>query len=449
MNDQAVFEWQRYPEAWQWVNDQLDAFTRRNRDIDLLSQQLKEIAGARLVDFTDHLAVTGTGDIASQLEGFGYRLREDGRTWAHPGADLPYVVLKKDPEKAVGAAVAVDSIAHFLMVRGLDRPINGSLFSRFRSCEVSVVNGTGLWVVERRSSKVMEPVEEPEGYLPLYFKTLEKWLNRPRSSENPETAMEQVLALAEEQVADAGTDLAAYLFFEAERRYWQSRNRAAGIQKHLLDSVGVGWASHDHHTFRSSRAAFSQLVRFFQVLGFHLREKFYAGEEAGWGAQVVENPVIDIALFLDVDLSPGEIDIDFRQQGLAPAENLGTVGLWCALHGDSLMEAGLHHLAVQADFNRLTQNLKMENVKMMTPFSTMPHLQQAFTFGEAWPVSEARVQKLSSVKAISGKAAGNFLKEGAVGSHMENIQRADGYKGFSQKEVSSIIKETDPQHYKF
>lgn len=449
MNHQEVFNWQRYPEAWQWVNAQLDIFIQRNREIALLSQQLNETAGARLVDFTDHLAVTETVETQSQLEGFGYRLREDDRTWEHPGADLPLVILKKEIQKPVGLAVAVDSIAQFLMVRGMDRPINGSLFSRFRTCEVSVSNGTALWVVERRSNKVMEPVTEAGDYLPLYFKTLEKWLTRPRNSVNPAAAMKQVLALAEQQAADAGTHLAAYLFFEAERRYWQSRNRAAAIQKHLLDSIGVGWAAHDHHTFRSSRSSFSQLVNFFQVLGFDLREKFYAGEEAGWGAQVVENPVIDIALFLDVDLAPREIDIDFKSQGLDPAENLGTVGLWCQLHGDSLMEAGLHHLAIQSDFEGLTQNLKTENVKMMSPFSTMPHLQQAFTFGEAWPVTEARVQKLLNARAISGKAAENFIIEGAVGSHLENIQRADGYKGFSQKEVSSIIKETDPQQYKF
>lgn len=50
---------------------------------------------------------------------------------------------------------------------------------------------------------------------------------------------------------------------------------------------------------------------------------------------------------------------------------------------------------------------------------------------------------------IANESAERFSREGAVGSHMENIQREDGYKGFSQKEVSAIIKETDPLHYRF
>jgi hypothetical protein len=184
-------------------------------------------------------------------------------------------------------------------------------------------------------------------------------------------------------------------------------------------------------------------------LGFKMREKFYAGEEAGWGAQVVEHPGIEIALFLDVDLAPEELDIDFINQGLEPTERLGTVGLWCGLHGDSLMEAGLHHLAVKSEFDVLTENLKNERVGMMKPFSAFPHLKQAFTRGERWPVKEERLKELIKKQQVTPEAAESFKLKGAVGSHIENIQREDGYKGFSQKEVSSIIKETDPQHYKF
>ncbi len=37
------------------------------------------------------------------------------------------------------------------------------------------------------------------------------------------------------------------------------------------------------------------------------------------------------------------------------------------------------------------------------------------------------------------------MKQGALGSHLENLQRREGYKGFNQKNVSIIIKKTDPR----
>ena len=38
-----------------------------------------------------------------------------------------------------------------------------------------------------------------------------------------------------------------------------------------------------------------------------------------------------------------------------------------------------------------------------------------------------------------------FLKEGALGSHLENLQRHGGFKGFNQKSVSVVIQATDPR----
>ncbi len=36
-----------------------------------------------------------------------------------------------------------------------------------------------------------------------------------------------------------------------------------------------------------------------------------------------------------------------------------------------------------------------------------------------------------------------FLSRGAAGSHRENIDRREGYKGFNKKNVSVIIRDTD------
>ena len=65
--------------------------------------------------------------------------------------------------------------------------------------------------------------------------------------------------------------------------YWTNRNRAARFQKGRQDALGLGWANHDHHTYRSSREHFPRLIAILEDLGFQCRERFYAGREAGWG----------------------------------------------------------------------------------------------------------------------------------------------------------------------
>jgi hypothetical protein len=38
-----------------------------------------------------------------------------------------------------------------------------------------------------------------------------------------------------------------------------------------------------------------------------------------------------------------------------------------------------------------------------------------------------------------------FAVRGAIGSHLENIQRGEGFKGFNQQTISDIILRTDPR----
>src|SRR5205823_7061324 len=138
----------------------------------------------------------------------------------------------------------------------------------------------------------------------------------------------------------------------------EARNLAAQVQKRRQDRLGLGWGNHDHHTFRCSRAHFADLMEFFDRLGFHRRERYYAGAEAGWGAQISEQPVAGIVTFADVDLMPEETQIDFSTQKLPSATRLGTVGLWVGLHGESFLEGGMHHLEARFDIEVLRDQLK-------------------------------------------------------------------------------------------
>ncbi len=106
----------------------------------------------------------------------------------------------------------------------------------------------------------------------------------------------------------------------------------------------------------------------------------------------------------------------------------------------------MHHLEAQFDFDALRNDLEAEaNITTMKPFSDFPFLRQAFTTGERWPVSRQRVDRLREQDWIDAEQHARFLREGAIGSHLENLQRREGYKGFNQQAVGAIIAATDPR----
>jgi hypothetical protein len=187
-------------------------------------------------------------------------------------------------------------------------------------------------------------------------------------------------------------------------------------------------------------------MRIFKRLGFLMRERFHAGEHAGWGAQVLGHPTTGIVIFADLDLAPEEISHDFAHDPLPELPQPNTVGLWVGLHGESMLDAGMHHLEAQFSFDDLRDDLKREaDVETMKPFSDFPFLRQAFTAGERWAVPKHRADRLLSAGWITADQHAKFLSEGAIGSHLENLQRREGYKGFNQQAVSAILAATDPR----
>lgn len=447
MDPNSAFQWKCEPEAENFILSALANSIQSNLSIAKLEEDLFSFTSTRLFDWLDYVVIAETDHHIKDLLKFGFVQQGNGfhHIYVHPKAQLPRVVLIPPQQKLTGIAVCVDSIADYLMVRGLNRTIEGPFFGNFRRCQISVENEVALWVVERRGTLNIQPSHENTSCLSHYLSALESWMTRPRSFPDEEWVMHETLQLIQKLIEEVGQQRAAWTVLEGERRYWQSRNSAAQIQKNRQDRLGMGWANHDHHTFRSSRRYFNQLVHLFELLGFHCRERFYAGAEAGWGAQVMENPIGRLVLFLDVDLAPDEIRGDFAHEPLPDLPQLGTVGLWCALHGDSILKGGMHHLEAQFMFEDLSHELANRGVKMMNPFSSFSYLKQAFTEGENWAVDPLRVKFLVECGKITSEQGEKFILNGAIGSHLENLQRREGYKGFNQKNVSLIIKDTDPR----
>ena len=450
MGEQQQFDWQRQPEVESFLLQLLDDFRGKNRDLEQLKGKLKAVTSTRLFDWIDHFVVEDAQQIRAKLSDMGFVLEEHETvsSYVYPGVMLPAVVLSSNVSRHhPGAALRVENIADFIQYNRFSGDIEGAPLAPFRQCCVSLESDTALYAVERRGTRTMQPIALEDGYQQQYMDGLEQWQRIPRGLADEELAFSAIFATVDSLVNSLGQDVAAHIVCEGERRYWISRNYAARIQKMRQDILGMGWANHDHHTFRSSRKYFTRLVELFSRLGFTKRERFYAGKEAGWGAQVMENNTAGLSLFLDVDLAPEEGSVDFSTQQLEERDQLGTVGLWCALHGDSILKAGMHHLAVDCLFSDLVQDVQHYGIAFMAPFSDFEYLKQAFSKGEIWEVDPLRVQGLLDQKRITREKAEQFVHKGVLGSHLENIQRRDGYKGFNKKNVNIIIKETDPRMY--
>ncbi len=85
----------------------------------------------------------------------------------------------------------------------------------------------------------------------------------------------------------------------------------------------------------------------------------------------------------------------------------------------------------------------------MSPFSYFDFLKQAFTKGEIWHVDKRRLDALLKSSYITQEQYDVFIKNGAIGSHMENLERDQGFKGFNKSSVTKIIMETDPRKQHF
>lgn len=442
------FDWPVCEEAEDLILSRIDGFLARNQFASGLARRMREETGTLILDWTDHLVLPGTDVKALQTAGYakdssGENL-EQLAVLQHPEAMLPRVLLAPmEMGVPLVLAVRVERVEDFLKAHGLCAEIVGQPGSRFRRAVVAEENGTQLVVVERRGYRgfiaAATPTAEAMG------QAFEEWRTRARAMDDDDEGYREALARLDRIIALVGRDLACQVVFEVERDYWQQRNRAAQVQKQRQDGLGLGWANHDHHTFRSSREHFLDLMRVMDKLGFERRERYYAGEQAGWGAQILEQPVEGIVVFADVDLMPDETKIDFSREPLAPATRLGTVGLWIGLHGESFLGAGMHHLEARFDFALVREQLKTHRVAGMPPFSDFTFLKQAFTEGERWPVSRERVERLLRRGLISREQFEKFVAEGAIGSHLETLQRRGGFKGFNQKSVSAIIAATDPR----
>jgi hypothetical protein len=441
MND---WDWQLYPETEDFVSGLVRSFLDGNSYAEVIRREIESTSSTRFIDWADSMEIADGKVNEQDLQRFGYvkdpKASAAGTVYVHPGKFFPIVLHSNRFNRL---SINVDDLERFLTAGHLtNRTIEGKRNAPFRSAELNREGDRSFCVVERHGNRTFDirtatDTEE-------YETALNQLSTRKRVFADDKEGIDDLAA----KVAALGDTLdrgrLADAFFRTERTYWQSKNRAGTVQSRRQELLGLGWGNHDHHTFRCSRENFGNAIAIFENMGLTRRERFFAGAEAGWGAQVMELLDSGLVVFADVDLGPDEGGADFVNRELDPLPRLGTVGLWVGLHGESLLDSGMHHLAVGSDFKGMREDLKAREVVSMSPFSNFDFLRQSFTEAERWTPPKGRVDRLREEDSITEEQASKFIQSGAVGSHLEIIQRDRGFKGFNQSSVNAIIRLTDP-----
>ena len=445
---QNSFNWGLYPQIEIFLTDQIKAFFVQNPEAHRLATKIEQRTSTFFLDWIDHIIIPEDKVQIEQLESYGYFPVDSTLTpdavqgyWHQKSTFFPILLSEK---RHIEFVLKPERLDHFLQMIGKKSNILGAPYSPLRYSQVIQHGNCVLSAMERRGSNQFFVSASQNDNIP-YQRALDRFIVRQRNFDSDCTGVDAIFTLLKDIRKHLSPARMTDAFFRAERQYWERSNRAGQLQKNSQDHFGLGWGNHDHHTYRSSRGNYQKLIQLFDYLGFHSREQFFAGEKAGWGAQVLEHPINQIVLFVDVDLTADERSQDFVHTPLEDRIQFNTVGLWVALHGESILQAGLHHLAVRLNFTQAQTTLKTMGIKTLPAFSNFTFLKQAFTEAQHTQLDPSRIQSLFHRESITPKESAIFGKEGGLHTHLENIQRNQGFKGFNQDSVSAIITALDPR----
>lgn len=402
--------------------------------------RLHAVAGVRLRDVVDHLTFTGDAR-RREAESAGWHAAEPG-VWRNPAGLFPPLVAGH----ANAVWLRVESADAFVAANAPGAAIDGAQHAPLRFV-LAFPGAVAFGAVERNGHPGFAAMPHDAAEIRNARVHHNAFRARRRQFDTVALGLAHTEALVDTAVADLGSHRACDLWLKAEREYWLGRCPAGRVQAARQDAAGIGWANIDHHTYDGSRAHFRHTVRLLEKLGYEVRELLYAGELAGWGSQVLEQPVIGSTIFADVDLSPEELAIDFAHEPLPDLPRHRRAGLLSALLGESILEAGLNHVAALYDQRTLRAQLHGHGLTMMAPFTDWPHLYQELTHGDWAAVDPARVDALAAAGHIGADEAERLRLDGSIVTHLENIERNDGFKGFNRDGIDSVLRKLDPRAY--
>jgi hypothetical protein len=437
---QKDYRWERQPDAAAALSGWLADACTRSPALTALHSRLLEAAGVRLHDIVDHIDISNTAEL-EQLSAAGWSVMADN-VWKNMSGLFPAIVAR-GPETVW---LRVEAVEDFLAANNISATIEGDLHGPFRRAIIAN-DAVRVGVLERNGHPGYDVPAVAAAAIRSARLHLQAFKARRRQFDTVAQGLMHTEALVDAAVADIGPNWACDLWLRAERDFWMTRCPTGRMQKARQDAIGIGWCNIDHHTYDGSRAHYRHSIRIFEKLGYERREMLYAGELAGWGSQVLEQPVIGSTIFADVDLAPHELTVDFAHEILPELPAHRRAGLLTELLGESILEAGLNHVAALYDHVLLHGQLVQQNISMMAPFTDWPHLYQALTEGDWCAVDPARVDRLEAGGHIGADEAERLRLEGSIVTHLENIERNDGYKGFNREGIDSVLRKLDPRAY--
>ena len=306
----STFDWALFPKAEFFIQNEIDKFLSKNNLAATLVNEVQQKTSTRIFDWVDHLVVSADEVDEDDLFKLGFRESKtiEGQTVLRVEGSTLFPMLLKSG-KASELALIVEDIDTFRKVYGKNKNVQGAPNAGLRKLLLINESNFVFSVVERRGFSGYSAEESED--IDYYIAASKALGSRRRTFSSEEEGVLESEKLFTNLESKISKQRLADAFFRAERRYWESRNHAGSIQKGRQDEVGVGWGNVDHHTFRSSRQNFASLIKIFELLGLNPRERFHAGAQAGWGAQILEDADGRNVVFADVDLSKEEKDVDF------------------------------------------------------------------------------------------------------------------------------------------
>lgn len=406
--------------AWALVVGELNRFVERCAPAARVAAALRERAGLRLVDVVDFVQLPRAEGLEAELRLAGYAKRAlaglpaGAEGFAHAGAGLPAVALAPGGVTRVG--IGVERVEGFLGAwRVADARVEGETWATVRRARAFASRENELWAIERHGDRALSAPAPDAAKGALAAGHLEALRGRERRWEDPFRGFEHTARLVDAAIADVGRDFACDLFFRAERAWWESRCAAGRARRARQDSIGIGWGNHERHVYRTSRRCCADLVALLERLGCRCaaREHMNGGGGADRGVVTLEQAAAGVRVEVEVEVSEEEARGDFAHEPLASRREAGPVELWCALHGESALGAGLYALGVRGVVSA-----------GMDVFTEMPGLKRAYEGEEEmWEVEEGRIGALVERGRLTREMAEEARGGGASGGRVEVVER--------------------------
>ncbi len=186
--DDNLSPWQLWPETEAALQGAIDAVLEAVPEARNFARQLERTTSTRVLDWIDHLELSGGEMAQRRLEALGFEVENvavphETLSFHHPGAQFPRVLVSGggDHLEPIAIALKCDRVADVLLANGMNRPIYGARRSLFRQATLFRNRRKALRIIERCGYRGYMPVPLTSRGVERYEAVQEMWRSaRPR-----------------------------------------------------------------------------------------------------------------------------------------------------------------------------------------------------------------------------------------------------------------------------